>query len=108
MRVDQYKKLDSYITLFQFLIILLLAHCGSGNIQLKVNQPSQGQQGDAGEFAPDFETVVAWLKGNEENYKRVAKSLVNTFPFKSNEGAEEDHEHQEDNLPPPCCASPGY
>ena len=38
------------------------------------------------------------LRGNRGN-ARGAKSLVNTFPFNANDGAEEHHEHHEGHVP---------
>ena len=56
---------------FQLLAIFLLAHCAAGARKLR------GNRGNA----------------------RAAKSLVGTFPFNANGGAEEHHEHHEAHEP---------
>merc|ERR1712106_132155 len=55
----------------QLIALLLLAHCVAG---------------------------ARKLRGNREN-ARGAKSLVNTFPFNANGGAEEHHDHHEAHEP---------
>ena len=57
----------AYNVNFQLITLLLLAHCAAG---------------------------ARKISGNHGNV-RGAKSLVNTFPFNSNGGTEEHHEHHE-------------
>merc|ERR1711892_1620905 len=62
---------DNKMTFTKLIALLFLAHCVAGARKLRGN------------------------RGNARN----AKSLVNTFPFNANEGAEEHHDHHEAHEP---------
>merc|ERR1711936_1218436 len=48
------------------------------------------------------------LRGNRGNVARHQKSLVNTFPFNSNEGADDHHgDHHDARSPAVAAAGPG-